>query len=212
MKSVLLYFFTLLLFAGSGESDAKKGNTEYNNGNYPEAEEYYRSAIEQEPETAKYYFNLGNALAKQDKIQEAVESYLEYLELADSPDNRALGEYNIGTLLAEAENWDPALKHLKNALKLSPNDIDAKKNYEIILAQAESDENNEDDNQNNDSSQKPEPTEYALAIKKQAEKLVSERKYNKAYNLMLDALEVDPSVGNFEDFMERIGSVDKIDS
>lgn len=213
MKSVLLYVFIALLLAGSGKNDAKKGNTAYENGDYDEAVEYYRSALVSEPNNAKYRFNLANALAKQDEIQEAIESYLDFIELTELPEEKALAEYNIGTLLANNENWEPALKHLKNALKIAPEDNDAKINYELALQQKEEDpDNGDDDDQNNDSSQQPEPTEYALAMKKQAEKLVSERKYNKAYNLMLNALEVDPSVSNFNDFIDRVKSIDNIEN
>jgi len=114
-------------------------------------------------------------------------------------------------LLANDEKWKPAQLHLKNALKYNPNDPDAKRNYELAFASADKeDEKKNNDEQENQDQKKP--TEYALAIKKQAEKLVSEKQYNQAYNLMQQALEADETVGNFSDFIERIGSVDQIDS
>ncbi|MFA5667998.1 MAG: tetratricopeptide repeat protein [Balneolaceae bacterium] len=211
MKQTFFHLLILLFIVGAGLSDARKGNEAYSKGDYAEAESLFRSAIEQNPENGRLYFNLGNALAKQDKTQDAIEAFMDFERLATDASDKALAEYSIGTLLANDEKWKPAQLHLKNALKYNPNDSDAKRNYELAFTKAdEEDEKKENEQQENQD--QPKPTEYALAIKKQAEKLVSEKQYNQAYNLMQQALEADETVGNFSDFIERIGSVDQIDS
>lgn len=140
---------------------------------------------------------------------------MEYRSLADSPEDKAKAEYNIGTLLAEGEKWKPAATHFKNALKLNPADFDAKHNYERALAeqQKQEEEEGEDDQQQDQGDQPPpEPSEYALAMKKQAEKLVEQRRYNEAFNLMQRALEADETVRAFNDFIERTKNVSDIHS
>ncbi|MDR9415833.1 MAG: tetratricopeptide repeat protein [Gracilimonas sp.] len=215
MKRTLLYITLLLLLTASALNDGRKANEAYDNGNYQEAEELYLSAIEQDPDNARLYFNLGNAQAKQGKVEEAIQSFMDFRSMAESPEDKAKAEYNIGTLLAKSEKWKPAASHFKNALKLNPTDPDTKHNYERTLAEIDK-ENEEQEQQNQDQNQDnqppPEPSEYAIAMKKQAEKLVAQRKYAEAYNLMQRALEADETVRAFNDFIERTKNVTDIET
>lgn len=189
--------------------DAKKANEAYENADYPLAEELYRAALEEEPDNAIIYFNLGNTLAKQGKIEEAIQTYLQYESMVELPEEKSLAEYNIGTVLSESGQWKPAVQHLRNALKYNPGDEDAKHNYERALFESQQEE--EEQQQNQDQEQEP-PTEYALAMKKRAEELVSQEKYEEAYTLMQQALQVDQTVQNFNQFITRIGTVSEIDN
>ena len=209
----LSYIALLFLLTASAVTDGREANKAYEAGNYQEAEQLYLSAIEQNPDNALLYFNLGNAQAKQGKVEEAIQSYMEFRGLAESPEDKAKAEYNIGTLLTETQKWKPAATHFKNALKLNPGDVDAKHNYEQALArQKEQEEEQEGQDQNQQNQPPPEPSEYALAMKEQAEKLVAQRKYAEAYNLMQRALDADDTVRAFNDFIERIKNVSDIDS
>ncbi len=206
LLNILVLAF-LLLFAND---DAKKGNEAYENAEYELAEELYRSAIDAEPENAKIYFNLGNALAKQGKVEEAIQMYLQYGSMVESVEEKAQAEYNIGTVLSENGEWKPAIQHLRSALKYNPTDLEAKHNLERALAE----DNKEDEQQQQqDQNQEQEPpSEYAKAMKKRAEDLVREQKYQEAFDLMQQALQVDQTVQNFNDFINRIGAVSEIDS
>lgn len=213
MIRLLSYITLFLLLTASAVNDGRKANEAYENGNYEEAEELYLAAIEQEPDNAKLYFNLGNARAKQGKIEEAIESFMEFRGMVESPEDKALAEYNIGTLLADNKQWKPAASHFKNALKLNPSDLNSKHNFERALAEQENEEQEQEgQNENQENQPPPEPSEYALAMKKQAEKLVAERKYNQAYNLMQRALAADETVRAFRDFIERTKNVADINS
>jgi tetratricopeptide (TPR) repeat protein len=213
MMRTFSYIPLLFLLTASAVTDGREANKAYENGNYEKAEQLYLSAIEQDPDNAKLYFNLGNAQAKQGKVEDAIQSYMEFRGLAESPADKALAEYNIGTLLAEGQKWKPAATHFKNALKLNPADMDAKHNYERALGkQQEQEKQQEGKDQNQQNQPPPEPSEYALAMKEQAEKLVAQRKYSEAYNLMQRALEADDTVRAFNDFIERIKNVSEIDS
>ncbi len=208
----MIHILAILLFISSStfyNEDAKKGNEAYENGDYPLAEEYYRSAIEEEPENAQVYFNLGNALAQQGKVEDAVKMYLQYNSMVESSEEKSQGEYNIGTILSETEQWKPAAKHFKNALILNPFDSEAKHNFEKALMENQKQEEEQENKENEE--QEP-PSEYAKAMKAQAEELVRQKKYKKAYDLMLEALEVDKSVQNYNEFIQRIGAVNDIDS
>lgn len=212
IKTLFTYILIVLFLATPGNGDAKKGNKAYENGNYEQAETLYRASLEQDPENAQVLFNLGNALAQQGKTEEAIQTFMEFRSLAETAADKSKAEYNIGSVLAEGEQWKPAAQHFRNSLKLNPSDMDARHNFERALLESQKEEEQEQqDQQNQEQEQKP-PSEYAKAMKKRAEQLVAERKYEEAYNLMQEALKVDPTVQNFNDFIQRIGNVDQIDS
>ena len=207
---LLTYFTGILLLQFVGNGDARKGNEAYKNGEYELAEALYRAAIESNPKNKEVYFNLANALAKQGKAEEAIQKYLEFRSLTDSPEKKALAEYNIGSVLADGEQWKPAVQHLKNSLKLNPDDLDTKHNFERALAEANKQEDGQQQDQQQNQEQEP-PTEYAKAMKKRAEQLVAEQKYDEAFFIMQQALNADETVQNFNDFIQRIGKVSDID-
>ncbi|MDZ7808728.1 MAG: tetratricopeptide repeat protein [Gracilimonas sp.] len=212
MKRNLVYLTLFIVFAAFTNDDARQANSAFEEGNYEKAEELFKTAIEASPDNYKLYFNLGNAQAKQGKVEEAIESYMEFRSLAENPQDKSMAEYNIGTLLAEDQKWKPAATHFKNALKLNPTDLDAKHNYERALAEIQNEEDEGGDEQNQENQPPPEPSEYAIAMKNQAEKLVAEQRYQDAYNLMQRALEADDTVRAFNDFIERIRNVSEINS
>lgn len=209
---IFLYVLSFFFLVGASNGDAKKGNEAYQQGNYEEAETLYRTALEADPENADVYFNLANALAKQGKTEEAIQTYMEFRSLAESPEKKALAEYNIGSVLADGEKWKPAAQHFKNSLKLNPTDSEAKHNFERALAEADKQNEEEQDQQDEGQEEQQPPSEYAKAMKKRAEQLVGERKYGEAFNIMQEALKVDQTVQNFNDFIQRIGEVSEINS
>jgi len=207
---ILLYISLIVFLIGS--TDGRKGNEAYEKGNYAEADSLYRLAIETEPENSKLFFNLGNTLAKQGKVEEAIEAYLNSQEYADNEADKALAQYNIGTLLAENEDWKPAAHHFRNSLKLNPSDIEAKHNYELAKKKTEEEENEQNQDQQNQDQEQEEPSEYAKAMKKRAEQLVAQERYKEAFDLMNMALQNDKTVQNFGDFIERINTVNTINN
>ena len=79
----LSFFFYMLLLPGTicsyslpnHEATAKffaQGNSEYQNGNYKLAEQYYVQILDSGVDSGPVYFNLGNACFKQKRIGEAI--------------------------------------------------------------------------------------------------------------------------------------------
>lgn len=210
MTKFFTYLFSFLVLVSSPNGDAKKGNEAYEKGEYAEAEALYRASIEADPENAEVYFNLGNALAKQGKTEEAMQIFMEYRSLAKTPEEKALAEYNIGSILSDGEQWKPAAQHFRNALKLNPEDADARHNYERAFAESKKEDENQQQQEQDQNQEQDPPSEYAKAMKKRAEQLVAERKYNEALNIMQEALKLDLTVQNFNDFIKRISDVGEI--
>ncbi len=132
IRIVLIALIGFILSASSPE-DARKANEAYRNGDYTTAIELYKKAIEDSPDNARLYFNLGNALAKEGRAEEAIRHYEQFKALTDDPGQRALADYNIGNIYSNNQQWDKALTSYKKALRQNDSDFDAKHNYELAL-------------------------------------------------------------------------------
>lgn len=82
------------------EDPYKRGVAYYKAGNFAEAEKYFRSNTRQEVRANSFY-NLGNALAMQDKLDESIEAYKQALEYDQSNLKAKNNLRIIETLLAK---------------------------------------------------------------------------------------------------------------
>ncbi len=137
---ILIYFILALFLTASAVNDARKANAAFERGNYAEAVQLYRQAIEQDPDNAKLHFNLGSALNQLGQKDEASEAYSRFTELTDSPLDQSLADYNMGRMLADDENYEEALDYFRNALRNNPADEDARHNFELALKRQQQDQ------------------------------------------------------------------------
>lgn len=149
----ILFLLIGFLVSGFAVNDARKANKAYEQGNYEEAVQLYRSAIEQEPDNANLYFNLGNALAKTGNHDEAARAYEQYRSMTGNPAQESLADYNQGRMLTDAENYEEALNYFREALKKNPDDTDARYNYELAKQKLQQQEQNQDQQQQNNQDQ-----------------------------------------------------------
>ena len=156
IKVLLLVLLSLLLMA-SALNDARKANEAFRNGDYETAVQLYRSAISQQPDDARLYYNLGTALSKLGRGEEAMEAYSQFRGLTDNPRERAMADYNAGTMLSENEMYDEAAELFRSALIQNPDDDDARHNFEMALRrqqeQQEQEQQQQQDQQDGDGEQ-----------------------------------------------------------
>lgn len=149
-----IFFLILVLFlTASSVDDAREANEAFENGNYQQAVELYRQAIEQDPENAKLHFNLAAALHKLGQTEEAMQSYDRFEALSKSPQEQSFASYNQGTMLTEEDKYKEAAEFFREALKKNPNDPDARHNYELALQKQQQQEEQQQQQQNQDSGQ-----------------------------------------------------------
>lgn len=129
----ILIFSLAVLLAGATPDDAREANEAYRNGEYEKAVELYRQAIDSDPDNARLYFNLGNALAKTGQSEEAVRTFEKYKSMTDDPAEKARADYNMGNIYTDGQQWDRALDYYRNALRYRNGDADAKHNYELAM-------------------------------------------------------------------------------
>jgi len=146
--SMALVVGAFLLRAGNASADAlrnlvSEGNRLLAEKKYDEALEKYRSAQVESPESPYLYFNIADALEKQDKYDEAIAEFRKVYS-REQPSLGAWALYNIGVCQyrqAEqsigSQDYQKALQLLeqcmennREAMKLAPADEDPKFNYE----------------------------------------------------------------------------------
>jgi Ca-activated chloride channel family protein len=135
----------VLLTTGGVLSGVERGNRLYRAGKYAEAVAEYRDALRNGDDSPTLRYNLGTALLKVGRYQEAQEQLEAALDAVD-PELRQYVHYNLGqryleeARTAERQNpqaaaglYDRAVEAYRQALRLRPNDADAKWNYELAL-------------------------------------------------------------------------------
>jgi Ca-activated chloride channel homolog len=131
---VLLLFLPVFSSAQQVKKQIRKGNREYFDGKYNEAELHYRKALEKNPQYGKATYNLGNALYKQNHYEPAISKYESLLET--EKDNGTLSKYyyNLGDSYFKTQKLEQSIEAYKQSLRLNPKDQDAKHN--LFLAQS----------------------------------------------------------------------------
>ena len=147
--------------------DVRKGNKEYEQENYVEAEAAYMGALSKNPASYEGNFNLGNAYYRQGRFEESAQRFQQLGQIPHLPDVMAKTWYNQGNALVQQykQGWDrkkleEALEVYKQSLRLNPNDQEAKFNLAYVQKLLEQDNNGgggggNGDNQNDENNQNP---------------------------------------------------------
>ncbi len=148
--SLLLCLFSLFAFSQKDNALIKKGNEAYTKQEYEKAITQYQKAIEKSPSNEVAQFNLGNALFKSNKPDEAVSAYDNALNQSKNKDNKSQAWYNKGVVQQNNKKLPECIESYKNALKLNPADEDARQNLQkALLQQKEQQKKQEQDKKKN---------------------------------------------------------------
>ncbi len=138
----------LLAFGtGWGIGDVERGNRLFRAGKYEEAVRVYQEVIKAGEAPAYVHYNLGTALLKLGRYAEA-QPYLQAATRGTDAEVKQRAQYNLGNRYLEAARkgdageettqlLDAAVESYKHALRLNPNDFDAKWNLELALRERE---------------------------------------------------------------------------
>ncbi len=114
------------------------GDARYQAGDFGSAEELYRKATQQESSLASNY-NLGNATYQQERYEEAVDYYMNAAKKTESLTQESDAMYNLGNAYFNSEKLEEAIDAYKQAIRLNPDNKEAKYNLAIckeIMKQA----------------------------------------------------------------------------
>ena len=131
---IALLFSAFSVSAQSDEKAIRKGNRSYKSGNYEQAIENYRKALEIRPNNANAQFNLGDALYAMESYDEAYEAFQKVVEMSPDAKLKSNAVFNMGNCLLAQDKYYDAFNIYKVSLKLNPENENALYNLEYCRA------------------------------------------------------------------------------
>ncbi len=125
--------FSISIYAQSDKKYIRQGNKEYGKNNFSESEVSYRKAIDKNNQSPEALFNIGDALYKQKKYEDAGKQFVENVNLNEDRDKKSNGLYNLGNSLLMSNKLKESIEAYKGSLKLNPDNNQAK--YNLAYAQ-----------------------------------------------------------------------------
>jgi tetratricopeptide (TPR) repeat protein len=124
-----------------------KGNEAYRKQEFDKAQEFYRKVLEKSPANATASYNLGNALFRDKKAEEAEKLF--DLAAENTGDNKAKADahYNKGVSLTMQKKTAESIQEYKEALRLNPADSLARENLQRALQEQKSQQQNNKKNE-----------------------------------------------------------------
>jgi Ca-activated chloride channel homolog len=132
---IVIVILSLPGFTQNATQSIIKGNQFYQQSQFDLAETQYRKALEYEPENEKAKYNLANALQRQTKYDEAAKLLEELASSSKENSIKSAAYYNQGVAYTKMKNLDASIESYKKALRLNPNDQEARENLEKALLQ-----------------------------------------------------------------------------
>jgi len=138
----------------------REGNKAYNAGKVEDADRSYRRALDVDEKSNLATFNLGNALYRQKKYDEAGREFEKAASGTTDKMDKARAYHNLGNSYLQQQKLKESIEAYKQALRNNPNDADTKYNLSYamnMLKQQEQEQQNQDnqDNKNNQDQQNP---------------------------------------------------------
>lgn len=131
----------------------QRANQEYKKKEFSKAREKYQENSLKNPENGQLHYNLGNALYKESKLDEAEAEYKMALRDQNFEDKSKLYQ-NMGNIRFQNQDYKNALEFFKKSLVADPTNPDARYNYEMaaryLQKQQQQQQNQDQDNQDQD--------------------------------------------------------------
>jgi len=151
-NSILLIILALLAvntFAQQERKYIRKGNKEFEKGNFDDSEVFYRKAIDKKDDSYNASFNIGDALYKQEKYDDAINQFSDLTNQELTKEDKAKIYHNLGNALLNNKKIKESIEAYKHALRNNPSDMETKYNLayaQKLLAQQQKQDQNQDQN------------------------------------------------------------------
>ena len=142
----------------------RKGNRQYNKGNFDASLDSYARALQHDPSCFEAKFNTANGQFRKELIDKSEQTLRKLAQDSTRTDiERSEVAYNLGNTLFVQQRLEEALDCYRNAMRLNPDDKEAKFNYALTKEllkqqqnqQQQNQDQNQDQNQNQDQQQQP---------------------------------------------------------
>ena len=124
------------------------GRKQYLGGNHPQALRDFERAARARPQDPRARFNVADGLYKNGKFDEAGTLFRSLGENEASP-LAAASRYNLGNALFQRQDYRNAVQAYREALRLAPDDLDARRNLELALRALEAQQEQQKKDQQN---------------------------------------------------------------
>lgn len=136
-KFIFLSFILVFIFQGSlwGQKSYKtlvyEGNQKFKGKDYDGASSKYMEAIKSKEKDFTAHYNLGNALYKSKKYEEAKAEFEKAQNLSQTLPDKAAVLHNLGNTYMQMNQPEKAADYYKQSLKQDPYNEATRKNFEI---------------------------------------------------------------------------------
>jgi len=166
MKITIIYILLSIIiinctFSQNDKKQIREGNKFYKNKKFHDSEVAYQKALKKDPKSFKAIFNLGDALYKQEKYDEAIKQFSNANTQLKEKTDISKSYHNLGNSYLLQNKLDESINAYKSALRNNPKDMETK--YNLAYAQSmkkkqeqQNKQNNKNDKQQNEKQQKQE--------------------------------------------------------
>lgn len=134
MKKIITLLLVLISIATKAQEKDKflpKGNEEFAEKKYADAEANYRISQSKFKKKAVSSYNLGTSIYKQNQHSEAKYHFAKAIQDAKTKPEKHKAFHNLGNVLMKEKEYQGAVEAYKNALRNNPNDEETRYNYAL---------------------------------------------------------------------------------
>ncbi len=144
----LLIFINVGLYGQNDKKYIRAGNKEFAKENFEKSELSYRKALEVTKAPYKASFNVGDALYKQEKYDEAAKQFEQLSEDEIDKIGKGYMYHNLGNSMLQSSKLEESIEAYKDALRNNPDDLETK--YNLAFAQDKLKQQEQEQQQNQD--------------------------------------------------------------
>jgi len=145
--------FQCCIYAQGGRKYIRQGNKEYEKDLYQESEVLYRKSLDKDQSSFEANFNLGDALYKQDKYEDATRRFSDLANEKTDKMERSRIYHNLGNSLLNENKLEESIEAYKNALRNNPDDQDTKHNLAYAMSMLQQQQQQQQDQQDQNQQQ-----------------------------------------------------------
>jgi Ca-activated chloride channel family protein len=149
--AALIFITAASAQAAGSASDARKGNSSYDDGDWEGAIGHYSRALARDPADKRLDFNIGDAYYRLEDYDKAKESFE---QAAAAPKVAARAHYNLGNALFKKGDMSGAIEAYRRALEIKPQDENTRFNLQKALEQKQKNSCNKPDDKKDNKDKK----------------------------------------------------------